>query len=93
MSVEALIFVVFRIMQPGSSSKMKNRIIFTILSFVLVYVIWTANSLYQFYEINETEKQSWLIAMALIGLPMALVRLSEPFVFQEFKKAFFGSKE
>ena len=45
-SIPALFYVIFRLMKPGSSSKMKNRIILTVLSFFSIYVVWTANGIY-----------------------------------------------
>jgi hypothetical protein len=86
----SIIAVIFKISRPGTSRDLKAKVCKRYFFYMLFFLIWDVN---QTYNIFDSFDERLMIAGALLGVPLALVRLFEPVVWEEFKSCLFCMKK
>ena len=89
-SLVSIIAVIYQISRPGTSRDLKSKVYRRYFSYLCLFLLWIVNFTYDFFQsFNVILMQMG----ALLGIPLALVRLLEPLVWQEFKKNVFCMKQ
>jgi len=77
-----MLLVLIGLRRPGTSKDLKLKVFKRYFSYLIVFILWVISSI---KSLDESFDEYLMIISALLGVPLALARLFEPLVWQEFK--------